>query len=59
MQNILIESCDSYLHESGYFNIPLLEADGDEKKEGVITRFKNWIKKINWRFRFFKKDIFY
>lgn len=46
MQNILIESCDSYLHESGYFNIPLLEADGDEKKEGIITRFKNWIKKI-------------
>ena len=41
MQNILIESCDSYLHESGYFNIPLLEADGDEKKEGIITRFKN------------------
>lgn len=46
MQNILIESCNGYLHESGYFNIPLLEADGDESKEGVITRFKNWIKKI-------------
>lgn len=46
MDNILIESCNGYLYESGYFNIPLLEADGDEKKEGIITRFKNWIKKI-------------
>jgi len=46
MGNILIESCNGYLYESGYFNIPLLEADGDEKKEGIITRFKNWIKKI-------------
>ena len=46
MGDILIESCNGYLYESGYFNIPLLEADGDEKKEGIITRFKNWIKKI-------------
>jgi len=46
MGNVLIESCNGYLYESGYFNIPLLEADGDDKKEGIITRFKNWIKKI-------------
>lgn len=46
MNNVLIESCNGYLYESGYFSIPLLEADGDEKKEGIITRFKNWIKKI-------------
>lgn len=46
MGNVLIESCNGYLYESGYFNIPLLEADADEKKEGIITRFKNWIKKI-------------
>lgn len=46
MNNVLIESCNGYLYESGYFNIPLLEADGDDKKEGIITRFKNWIKKI-------------
>lgn len=47
MNNMLIESCGEYLHESGYFNIPLLEADGDsEKKEGIFTRFKNWIKKM-------------
>ena len=30
MNNVLIESCGEYLYESGYFNIPLLEAaDGD------------------------------
>lgn len=46
MNRVLIESCNGYLYESGYFNIPLLEADGDDKKEGIITRFKNWIKKI-------------
>ena len=46
MGNVLIESCNGYLYESGYFNIPLLEADSDDKKEGIITRFKNWIKKI-------------
>ena len=46
MGNVLIESCNGYLYESEYFNIPLLEADGDDKKEGIITRFKNWIKKI-------------
>lgn len=46
MNNVLIESCNGYLYESGYFNIPLLEADGDEKKEGIFTRFKNWIKKM-------------
>ena len=47
MNNMLIESCGEYLYESGYFNIPLLEADGDsEKKEGIFTRFKNWIKKM-------------
>ena len=47
MNNVLIESCGEYLYESGYFNIPLLEADGDnEKKEGIFTRIKNWLKKM-------------
>ena len=46
MNMMLIESCNGYLYESGYFNIPLLEADGDEKKDGIFTRFKNWIKKM-------------
>lgn len=55
MNNVLIESCGEYLYESGYFNIPLLEADGDnEKKEGIFTRIKNWLKKM---YEFIKEKV--
>ena len=55
MNNVLIESCGEYLYESGYFNIPLLEADGDnEKKEGIFTRIKNWLNKM---YEFIKEKV--